>query len=257
MEISRCGPDPVWRIVWFGCSAPDQTRERRAEMTEEADLIRRAVDGEEAAWVELVHRYESLLRSVGVQFRLTGSDVDDAAQTTWLALFRNINKVTTPEALAGWLATTMRRNCLRILHQRRREQPAEECADWVVADLTVDIDDRLERTQRRRLLRESVDRLPPRQRDLVRALSAPGRLSYEEIAKATAMPVGAIGPTRQRALGRLRSMLTDGAEPAGGAEPTRCRRQLGCGDDGRSNTPGQCRKPATAGCTSAVPSRFR
>ena len=81
---------------------------------------------------------------------------------TWLALIRNIRKLHDPDAVAGWLTTTMRRNCLHILRQRRHELPEGDWARWLVADDQGAVDDRLLNAERDRMLWDSVDRLPGR-----------------------------------------------------------------------------------------------
>jgi DNA-directed RNA polymerase specialized sigma24 family protein len=50
-------------------------------------------------------------------------------------------------------------------------------------------------------------RLPARDQRLLRMLVADPQPSYEEIGTALAMPIGSIGPTRGRALRRLRREL--------------------------------------------------
>jgi DNA-directed RNA polymerase specialized sigma24 family protein len=52
-----------------------------------------------------------------------------------------------------------------------------------------------------------VGQLSPRQRELIRVLYEPERPSYADVSVRMAMPVGAIGPTRQRALRRLRELV--------------------------------------------------
>jgi DNA-directed RNA polymerase specialized sigma24 family protein len=50
-------------------------------------------------------------------------------------------------------------------------------------------------------------RLAPREQRLLRMLAADPPPSYEEIGRTLAMPIGSIGPTRGRALQRLRRGL--------------------------------------------------
>jgi RNA polymerase sigma factor (sigma-70 family) len=172
-----------------------------------ADAVARAATGDSTAWNELVRRYTYLLRSIGSGFRLSTGDTEDAAQMTWLALIRNIHKLHDPDALSGWLTTTMRRNCLQILRHRRHELLEGDWSRWLVADEQEAVDDRLLNAERSRILWDSVDRLPDRQRDLVRVLFAGDERPYAEVATSMSMAQGAIGPTRQRALRRLRKML--------------------------------------------------
>jgi len=47
--------------------------------------------------------------------------------------------------------------------------------------------------------------LPPRWRSLLEILTAAPAATYEEVAATLAMPIGSIGPTRQRCLERLRT----------------------------------------------------
>ena len=58
--------------------------------------------------------------------------------------------------------------------------------------------------ERRAAVRAAVRRLPGRQRELLAEMLRRPCSSYEEIAGSLEMPVGSIGPTRDRALARLR-----------------------------------------------------
>ena len=60
---------------------------------------------------ELADRYTGLLHGIGRRYRLTPEECDDAAQSTWLALCQNADRIRDPQRIPGWLATTMRRFC--------------------------------------------------------------------------------------------------------------------------------------------------
>ena len=62
-------------------------------------------------------------------------------------------------------------------------------------------------SERDATLWRSFARLRPSDQALLRMLMVDPRPSYGEISAALAMPIGSIGPTRQRALGRLREQL--------------------------------------------------
>ncbi|MCW2569517.1 MAG: rpoE [Mycobacterium sp.] len=176
-----------------------------------AVLLGNAADGDEHAWRHLVTQYDALLRSVAYSFRLSPEHAADAAQTTWLRLIQNVDKVREPEKLGGWLACTMRRECIRALRHQQREQPTddvpgEHTGEGVEAGLLL--------AERDALLWSAVDRLPARQRALLIALSATPTPSYKEVGRRLGMAVGSIGPTRGKALRRLRELLVE----TGGAE---------------------------------------
>ena len=173
------------------------------------DLIDRAAAGDQQAWEEVVGRYRGLLRSIAADFRLAPGDAEDAAQMTWLGLVQNVKKLRVPEAAVGWLATTMRRNCSRLLGLRQREQLRDDWMQWSVPDSSAPVDTRILVAERDRILWETVDRLPVRQRQLVRTLFTATELSYGEIAARMSMAVGTIGPARQRALRNLEKLLAE------------------------------------------------
>jgi Sigma-70 region 2 len=85
-----------------------------------ADLLPRASGGDPGAWEEIVRQYGGLVSATVRSCRLQGTDALDAAQMTWLRLTENAHRVQFPERLGAWLATTARRECLRILHDRAK-----------------------------------------------------------------------------------------------------------------------------------------
>jgi RNA polymerase sigma factor (sigma-70 family) len=169
-----------------------------------AELTRSAVSGDERAWQQLVTRFEPLLRSVLRTYRLDRSDVDDVLQTTWLRALVHLDQLADPAAVGGWLAVTARREALRVLQRDVREvltdAPAVlDAPDRVTPEMLV-----LER-ERGRAARAAARRLRGRQRRLVAALLDRPGLSYDELSAILEMPIGSIGPTRERALTRLRA----------------------------------------------------
>src|SRR5437016_12328034 len=83
-------------------------------------LVTRASEGDQGAWHELVDRYASLVYTICTRYRLSNPDIEDVGQGVWLLLVEQIGKLREPAALPGWLATTTRRECLRILRAGRR-----------------------------------------------------------------------------------------------------------------------------------------
>jgi RNA polymerase sigma factor (sigma-70 family) len=175
--------------------------------------------GDPRAWEELVTRYSGLLRAIARDFRLTPEQAADATQTAWMSLVEDIGKVRDPEKLGGWMASTMRRECIRLVNRQRREQPT---GDWdgdrfghsASADVTV------LQAERHALLWSAVKRLPTRQRQVVVALTTDPPPSYEQVGAELSMAVGTIGPTRRRALRRLRQLLAEGDMTGSGPQWT-------------------------------------
>src|SRR3954463_15339014 len=168
-----------------------------------APLTREAASGCEDAWRDLHGRFDPMLRGIVRGYRLDAADVEDVVQTTWIRAYRNLDRLNDPGAVGAWLAITARREALRTLQRGVRELPSEEPqpVDEAGGDAPEEI---ASQRERRSALRAAVRRLPGRQRDLLSEMLRRPCASYEEIADALQMPVGSIGPTRERALGRLR-----------------------------------------------------
>ena len=91
---------------------------------------------------ELADRYAGLLYGIGRRYRLTPEECDDAAQSTWLALCQNAERIRDPQCVPGWLATTMRRFSAAALRNRYREVPTSDSIDtFPTADARPDVAD--------------------------------------------------------------------------------------------------------------------
>ncbi len=174
-----------------------------------ADAVRRAAKGDRAAWDELVVAFGRMVWSIAIAHRLNQADAGEVSQTTWLRLVEHIDRIDQPERLGGWLATTARRESLRLLRLRGREVPTDD-ESRLDHDSTAPSPETtaLER-DRARQVRAAFAALPEKCRVLLH-LVVVIRPPYAEVAAALDMPVGSIGPTRARCLERLRRLLDGG-----------------------------------------------
>lgn len=174
------------------------------------DLLARARDGDSGAWEEIVRRYSNVVFATVRSFRLQDADVLDAVQMTWLRLAENVHRVQCPDRLAGWLATTARRECLHILRQQAKHAPTlVDVMTESVADPCIGPEQRVIDGDMRRTLWNLVAELPPLRRMLLRALFTDNPRPYTEVARTAGIPPGGIGPTRKRALQQLRRRLDE------------------------------------------------
>ena len=93
-----------------------------------ADLVARARDGDERAWDALVERYAPLIWSICRKHRLAHADAGDVAQSVWVQMVNHLGAIRDPTALGGWLATTTRRECCRVLRAAPRQHEASRPA---------------------------------------------------------------------------------------------------------------------------------
>jgi RNA polymerase sigma factor (sigma-70 family) len=177
------------------------------------ELLHIAVDGNTAAWEMIVRRFEPAVAAMITTYRLQEADARDATQRTWLRMLENHHQIREPEALGGWLKTTARRECLRILAEQRRVEPMPETTEY--PDTVVDVERTVVDTDQARYVRNLLALLPARSYALLNSLFQDDPPRYAQLSAATGIPVGSIGPTRARALRRLRRMFEEGSGCAG------------------------------------------
>jgi RNA polymerase sigma factor (sigma-70 family) len=169
-------------------------------------LLRAADERQPLAWEELIHRYSRLVRSTVAAFRLQPADAEDAVQNTRLRVMERMDTIRDPECLGAWLTTTANRECLALLRRGRREVPDELAGEQLVA-----LEDGPDVAFLAREVYQAVDtavgELTRSRARLIHLLFYQPDSSYAEVARATGMPPGSIGPTRRRVLRELQETL--------------------------------------------------
>jgi RNA polymerase sigma factor (sigma-70 family) len=171
------------------------------------DLVTRARTGDKLAWDALVERYAPLVWAICRHYRLGAADAQDAGQSVWLHLVEQLGNLRDPAAVAGWLATTTRHECTRLLRAARCPQAAAPMPDaGDIADKQADMPEQeLLAAERHAALREALACLPPRGQQLLTLLACDPPVPYAQISAALGIPVGSIGPLRGRYLHKLRN----------------------------------------------------
>lgn len=172
------------------------------------DLLPAATAGDQGAWAELVVRYSGVVAAVVAGFRLQESDAADVVQNTWLRLVTYSTTIRDPRKLPGWLATTARREALALLRRSRTEIASATAGDTLPA-AGPSPEDVVVTAEQHAAVRAATGTLTGRRRLLVDVLFFQPPQSYEEVARRTGMPLGSIGPTRQRTLRELHHVLCE------------------------------------------------
>jgi RNA polymerase sigma factor (sigma-70 family) len=165
------------------------------------DLIERCIKGDEAAWKDLVKRYQRLVYSVAHVICRQSDDVSDVFQQVWLDLYQSLSDLRNVEALPAWLITvTKRRSYAMRQSQRNYSEPLDEEMP--------DVSRRLTQIEHEHALERALEQLPDRCRRLIDLLyfdvTEP---RYSQISAVMGMPEASIGPTRGRCLEKLRKLL--------------------------------------------------
>jgi RNA polymerase sigma factor (sigma-70 family) len=170
-----------------------------------AELVWRARAGDQEAVGEIVERCTPMLRAVARRYVYSDADVDDIVQEVWITFVKHIDGIREPAATRGWLVRVLSHAAARAAQRARR---AERAAGFGMADADSDPADVAVRKvwleELRGRLGPALQALRPEDRRLVLLLSGEGAPDYRTVSRLTGRPIGSIGPTRMRAMARLR-----------------------------------------------------
>jgi RNA polymerase sigma factor (sigma-70 family) len=183
---------------------------------DDRQLIAACLGGESDAWEALISRYQRLIYSIPLKARLSPDDAADIFQSVSLKLYEKLATLRDHDKISSWLITTATRECWRLSARNRREAPPAGFGGEDDVDPTADIpataplaDEERETFERAQAVRQAIESLPDRCRELVTMLFYQPDWSYSEIAQRMSMPVPSIGPTRARCLEKLKKLLQD------------------------------------------------
>lgn len=178
----------------------------------DSELIEACLQGNRQAWEALILRYHRLIYTIPLRYGLAEEDASDVAQTVSLLLFQNLDRLRDRERLGAWLVITTRRECWRLIRQRKRTSEHLREYQWWEEQTpisgTTQAEGELLQLERQEVLRSAIEQLGDRCRELLLMLfyTDPSP-SYDDIARRLNMPAGSIGPNRARCLAKLAATL--------------------------------------------------
>ncbi len=161
--------------------------------------LRRAQAGDEAAFGVIMRtHYEQVFRLVQAIVR-NEHDARDICQEVWLTIWKQLPKFRGDAKFTTWLHPIAVRRAIDHLRKRQRwynrflpfsigDDTIESAPEPVTTD---DARQQAEGTERSAQLKQILDSLPPKLRAVLALREIEG-LSYEEIAKVTAVPTGTV-----------------------------------------------------------------
>lgn len=165
------------------------------------------------AFESLVRKYQKLIYFLC--HRLTGAHqtADDLAQETFIKAFQALPHFIDGHDFYPWLRRIALNNCLNYLKMRKREKPLAEEANVTRSHLLSSSPpesppEALQRAEMEKKFRKAFRELPDDQKTVF-ALRAFENMSYQEIARALAIPAGTVMSRLNRARKKLKESMTD------------------------------------------------
>jgi len=178
------------------------------------ELIRRFQSGDEAAFDQLLLRYQAMVLRVAYKTLQQEDDAKDAAQEIFLKIYHSLAGFKPEARFSTWVYRITVNQCYNVLRSRRRRRwlaPLHKSAQETDVQQTVDPHsdpvEEVEKLERIRQVRQALARLPADQR-LAMVLHRYEGLSYQEIAEATGSSVAAVESRLHRARKKMQQFLS-------------------------------------------------
>jgi len=184
----------------------------------DAELIRRSLNGDADAYGDLVLRYQDRIFATVYRILGNGEDAREMAQEAFFRAWSKLDTFREGARFSTWLYTitlNLTRSELRKRKTRRHIKPVSlqvKFGDDVGRTMEPPSEDdgpltRIGTAELHQLALKEIDRLDPEAREVV-VLRDMQELSYEEIANVLGCPIGTVRSRLHRARGQLRDRLT-------------------------------------------------
>lgn len=179
----------------------------------DAELVRDCRRGDQAAWDELVARYQRLIYAIPRRAGLNDEQAADVFQEVFLTLFEKIDEIEQPERIRSWIVTTAKfktwatvRASKGLYSPETEEEMDLEMSN--LADTSPLADELLIELEQQHLIRTAVAQLEERCRKILSMLYLNGAAaSYSDVAAVVGVGETSISPLRSRCLKKLEKLL--------------------------------------------------
>ncbi len=180
-------------------------------MAKERDeiLAAKAAGGDRRSFEDLVNRHRESVYRLARSITGTHDDADDAAQETFIRLYRSLSSYDPERPFVPWLRRVAYNTSLNVLRasKRRWKETSDELLP-TVADTSHGPEDVLQTREAGRLLREAVEDLSSELRATFMLRASEG-MSYRDIASVTGVRMGTV----MSRLSRAREKILQSIEP--------------------------------------------
>jgi RNA polymerase sigma factor (sigma-70 family) len=166
---------------------------------EDEQWIAEALSGQEAAYERLVRKYRAPLARHLYRLVRDRNEVEDLLQEIFIKAFRSLPSFRGDFAFSTWLYRIATNHAIDYLRRKRLQTSSfgdllpnrEQDREPEFADPEQRADRALWEQERRQLIQQAIDRLPPRYRQVI-IMRHQQELSYEEIARQLNLPLGTV-----------------------------------------------------------------
>jgi RNA polymerase sigma-70 factor (ECF subfamily) len=178
--------------------------ERKPEDIDWPALVRRCLDGDASAWVELVAAQQRRVYALCYRFTASSHDAEDLTQDVFIKLYGNLASFDAARGNFSTWITTLTRNLL-VDHFRRSRQQRATDSPPLVDQRTTPLQ-HVVRNQLQQMVQSALAKVSPELREAV-ILRDLHDMDYKEIAEVLAIPQGTVKSRISRGRAELARLL--------------------------------------------------
>lgn len=179
----------------------------------ENDLIKKCRKGSREAFNALFSNYQTQVINIAYSMLSDREDAYDAAQETFVRVYRNIESFKEQSSFSTWLYRITANVCSDILRKRQKHSNvlsinsmSEDSKDFDIRDESPTPEDSAELDERQRAVREAIAELRDEYRAVITLCDIEG-MSYDEISRILSLPAGTVKSRINRARNSLKKIL--------------------------------------------------
>lgn len=196
-------PDPSANPKPAGPRSLHEGDLRNGQLAEDARLLNRVRERDQAAMATIFDRYARMAYSVAFRVLSDPAQAEDVMQDVFFQLWQSPESFATGRgSLGAWIAVVVRNRAIDVLRKRRPSDPVEEVVLPAGVDVAADVEQHTMVQRIRTVLRG----LPAEQRTTVEMAFFDG-LTHSEIAEQTGDPLGTVKTRIRAALTSVRRAM--------------------------------------------------
>lgn len=183
-------------------------------------VCRARENGDQRAYADLMRMYREPIYLMLLKMTNNATEADDLTIEAFGKAFSSLHLYTPTHAFSTWLFSIATNNCIDYIRKKRlqtvylddmRTRTSDNAYEYPIPSDSNNPEEEIIKEQRVQILREVVNQLKPRYRQLVE-LRYFEELSYEEISERLQMPLGTVKVQLFRARDLLYNILTSKRE---------------------------------------------
>lgn len=193
-----------------------QTNTPSESSEQDREYVERALEGDESAYNALVEKYQNALYHHIRRIIRDRTEIDDLVQDSFIKAFSALDSYSSQYAFSTWLYKIATNHAIDFLRKKRlRTQSIDKPIRTKEGEMEVELPDATYRPdrhivedQRKTLIQEAIDALPPKYYRVI-VLRHQHEKSYDEIARELDLPLGTVKAHIFRARELLNKYLRD------------------------------------------------